>query len=193
MLMHIERSIDIALSEQPPEPFTAEAILVPLSSTESLIAVHGLGGYIDMLYGAVRKDSNDQRALESVHELISENIEDYRIRAKNLETALNPERAIHISRELAALSITYLMVGQKAHRTGVWLKGTAREVQLVEGFKEVMESDDLTFIERNDWAIRQTILNDRFWRQQLQSVRTHPRIIELREAIDESDHNLIEV
>jgi hypothetical protein len=190
MTMLLERSIDITLSEQPPEPATAEAVIVPLNTTESLVAARGLGKHIEVLYNSVRKNSDAERALLSVYELINDDIEDYRIKAMNLSAVLNPERSQRVPREQAALAITYLMVGQKAHRTGVWLKGKAREEKLIGNFKEVMKSDELTFFELNEWAMKQTVMNDRFWRQELQAVRTNPLIIELREAIETSDHQI---
>jgi hypothetical protein len=184
--------MDIILSEQPPEPASAEAILVPLSAPESRIAIRGLSRHINVLYKGVRRHSNHDRALLSIHELISEEIEDYRMRAMDLATALNPEHVKKGLRALAAWSIAYLINGQESHRNEEWTEDEAWVQKLKERFKEVMSSDELTFFELHEWALKQTALNDRFWRQQLQSVRSHPRIIELREAIETADH-LVEV
>lgn len=188
--MFFEKSLEIILSEQLPEPASAEAVVVPLSPSESIVAARGLSRHIDVLYKGVLRNSDPDRALLGIYEFIDTDIEEYRTRAKNLAISLNPDRCQKGHRSVAALAISYLVVGQELHRTGVWPDAKTQDDFHKEKFKEVMTSDELTFYELNEWAIKQTVLNDRFWRQELQGARTHPRIIELREAIETSDHSL---
>lgn len=183
-----ERSLDIALSEIPAEAGSVEVTIVPLCSTESLVAYRGLYQHIGVLYNAVREKSSNGRALLSVHEFIGDNIDEFRTRAANITSAINTERYHAEPRAFGALAMTYLVVGQRFHRTGVWLKGEAKEKKLKETFIDIMAKDDLDYLELLEWAKTQSYWNERFWRQELQAVRSHPVIAELREAIETSDH-----
>jgi hypothetical protein len=192
-MLKFERSLDLILAENPPEVSTMTTVVAPLSAHESLIASRGLWTQINVLYDAVLRTSNHSRALQSVYELIDEDVDQFRQRAHNLASALNPDRVKDESRVLAAAAIDYLILGKHSHKSGVWLKGKAREEQLIDQFNIIISTDELEFHELSEWAGKQTVSNDRFWRQQIQRASYNPHVAELREAIHESDHHPVEV
>jgi hypothetical protein len=189
-MLQFERSIDIALDTKPVAEKNGTLVVVPIKSTESLVAASGLGTYLGNLYGSVLKNSDrdHDRALKAVFDFISEDVEQFRSRAHNLQNALDPENGSTRRKAYTAAGISYLLRGLRSHKTGVWLKGQAAEDQLNGVFREVMEADGPMFYEYSQWAYKQSLKNGRYWRHQLESVRSIDLIQELREAIDESDH-----
>jgi hypothetical protein len=189
-MSQFERSIDIALKTDSPEMPQGTIIVVPIKSTESLVAARGLGVHLRLIHNKVSKNAGPARALDAVYEFISEDVEDFRLRADNIRRALEPEVETHGSRAYAAAAISYLLRGSRAHKKGVWLKGKIAEEQLVDTFRDVMGTDELTFDDYSRWAYTQSIKNGIYWRRQLETIRYEPIISQLREAIDRSDHYL---
>lgn len=191
-MLKFERSIDIVLNPSPALEFPSGVVsVVPIKSTESLVATRGLGTHLRIIHDkALTNGASPSRALEVVHEFISEDVEDFRLRADSIRRALEPEVELHGSRAYTAAAVSYLLRGSRAHKTG-WLKGRkAKEQQLIDAFKDIMGADQPTFDEYSRWAYTQSIKNGIYWRRQLEAVRQTPIISRLKEAIDESDHYL---
>ncbi len=190
-MLEFKRSIDIALSEHPAEGDPREMVVVPITADEALVASRGLGTHLDILYKAVLKKSDSDRALLAVYDFISDKVDGFRRRSYNLSVVLDPERAQPSeSRALAAAAISYLYNGSSSHRTGVWLRGKAREEQLMDTFHEVMTYNDTTYSNISKWGRKQSIRNTIHWRWQLEKIRSSEYVAQLREAIDESDRYL---
>ncbi|MGH7156841.1 MAG: hypothetical protein ACREGG_01900 [Candidatus Saccharimonadales bacterium] len=189
-----ERSIDIILSEKPAETGSVESVVVPLKSDESLVAARGLARHLDVIYTSVLRNSNADRALLAVYDLLAVDIDQFRDRAHNLYKFLTPKVVENPeSKSVAASAIAYLIFGKRSHSTGVWPRGKLREEYLIGDFRAIMAADKLTFHEYADWGIRQVVRNERYWRQQLEQSRSNAHVLELREAIQEADYRLVEV
>jgi hypothetical protein len=142
----------------------------------------------------VLKNSNPNRALFAVYDFLSEDVDKFRRQSYNLSIALDAERGqLSEFRAAAAAAITYLLNGSRSHKTGVWLRDGAKERRLIETFHRVMASDNLTFFELSEWGRKQAVGNTIYWRQQLEKIRGSKYATQLKQAIDESDHSLIEV
>lgn len=188
-MLKFERSIDIALSTKEPEEVFRAEVFVPISSTESKIALKGLNSYIRSLYGGVLDRSNPDRALFAVFEFLSEDADTHRRVSLLFQENLNPDKPeTDESRIEAAMALTYLLRGQKAHKENNWQRGIAGKRQLNKALIDVLGYDESDFIDSMEWGYRQTARNLRFWRRQLESLRSTDLIGELRQAIEESDH-----
>ena len=193
-MRRFEPSIDVALSTEPAEELVRTQVVVPITSTESLVASRGLAVHLDILYRSVAKNSDENRALMAIYDFLTEDIDKFRRQAYRLADALEPSSDSLVPPRTAgaALAVAILLSGQRSHRTGVWLKGNAKAKQLVEQFHEVLGTDTFTFYERAQWARTQTVRNTVYWRQELEKIRDNRYINLLRQAIDESDHQLEE-
>ncbi|MBX4191034.1 hypothetical protein KW794_03015 [Candidatus Saccharibacteria bacterium] len=189
-MVKIERSIDIVLSEHPPEEDFREPIVVPLTSDEALITSRGLARHIDILYKSVAKVTRDyDKALLSVYNFLEDDVDRYRQRVHNLSSALSPEKVQQFgSKAFAAAAISYLLTGEQSRKAGVWRQRSDRQKQLIEVFHQLMASDELTFFELQDWAGKQSSRNAVYWRRQLEGIRQNPYIVDIRQAVEESDH-----
>jgi len=193
-MLQFESSLSIALSTNPPEEGSREEIVVPITSTESLVASRGLATHLHVLYRGVLKNSDHDRAMFAIYDFLSDDMDTFRRRAYKFGDILDPDKAeTSDSKAKAAVAISYLQRGQRAHKTGVWLKGKANDEQLVQTYREVLSHDDLTFFEHRDWGYKQSVRNTIYWRQQLEKIRENAYVAELRQTIDESDHNQLEV
>ena len=190
----LERSLDIALNTAAVEPDRGETIVTPLSSTESLVAARGLATHISMLYDGVRKRADENTALLEVYNFIDDKVDGFRQRAYNLSGALTTELGqLTPQRALAAAAIVYFVYGQRAHKTGVWLKGKNLEEKLVGYYHNELALDDEAFDQDLKWASQRAVKNRIYWRKQLESVRQSPLIQRIRESIEQSDHKPIRV
>ena len=188
------RAIDIALDTKKPEPSSGNLVVVPVVPLESKVAGRGLALYVEKLYDAVYKNSDQDRALEEIFDFLSSDAEGFLSRSRNLQNALDPERQSSYSRAYSAAGIAYLLRGQRSHRQGEWTKKSkTAEKEVMDIFSEVRSADDLTFHEFAEWGYRQSVRNEIYWKRQLEGLRDTYHIGLLRDAIDESDHSLLEV
>jgi hypothetical protein len=188
------RAIDIALDTKKPEPSSGNLVVVPVVSLESKVADRGLALHIEKLYDAVYNNSNQERALEEVFDFLSSDAEGLLRRSRNLQNALNPERQSYHSRAYTAAGIAYLLRGQRSHRKGEWAKkGEPAEEEIMDIFSEVSSADDFTFHEFAEWGYKQSVRNEIYWKRQFEGLRSTYHVGLLREAIDESDHYILEV
>lgn len=192
-MLQLEHSIDIVLSDRPVEDNPQDGVIVPLIAQESLVVSRGLSQHLDIIYKGVLKHSDHHKALLVVYDFISDDVDKFRHQSYNLSAALAEKEQLSESRAYASAAIAYLLNGSRSHKTGVWLRGEAREKRLTETFHRTMASDNLTFFELSDWGRKQAIRNTIYWRQQLEKIRNGKYAAQLKQAIDESDHSRIEV
>lgn len=177
------------MSDKKHEGALVETIVAPLSSTESLVATRGLAVHLGLIYKKIEKKSDADHALLGIYSFLTKGVDNFRSQAMNVRSALDPSKeALAGHRFFAAAAIAYMLEGKHSHRTGVWLKGSNREMRIKQVFGDVLQVDDLTFYEHQEWARRQAIKNEIFWRQQLDIVRDSTYGQQLRNAIDQSDH-----
>lgn len=194
-MIRSESALEIVLNDKTPATPSRREVVVPLSSTEDLVAVRGLSAHLDVIYRAVLKNSkNPDRSLFAIYEFLSEDMEEFIGRARSFAEKLDLDKPeTTASRIQAAAAISQLIYGQRAHRTGVWLKGKAKEEKLFGVLSEVIGSGDERFYELQSWGYKSARRNLVFWRQELENARGSKHVVQLREAIDESDHDYFEV
>jgi len=189
-----EPSLDIALSTEPFDAGDIEIPVVPLTSTESLVATRGLAKHLDILYKGVAKKASKDRALLQVFNFLSKDMDAFRRRSMDIALVLNPDGPeLDPSRVSAAMALAALIRGKRSHQTGVWLKGKAANRQASAMVTELLDVNRLDFFEMAKQGHREAQKNNDYWEIELQKLRSNPYIERLREAIDESDHYLFEV
>lgn len=190
----IQDAVDSVISTKPVEFDPRQRLVTPITSTESLVASRGLVKHLEVLYQGVFKRSNEEKALLAVHNFLADDVNRFRRQSFNLGLTLNEERSKPSgSRARSSMVIGYLLFGQQSHKTGVWLKGAAAEQRLINSFHQILESDDLTFYEYDEWAGKRIVENLAYWNRQLEQVRGTAMAADLRQAIDRSTPTPIEV
>lgn len=186
-----EHSLDIFLSERPYEPDPRIIKPTPVTSQESTVVTRGLASHLEVIYSAVKRNADSDRALEEVFNALSNDIDRFRLQALSLSQAFEFENSgLEHSRAYTAGALAYLLRGHRAHRTGVWLRGQPAEDQLIGAYHDVMRTEQPVFEEMTTWGHQQSRANSLYWKKQLEQNRQHVFADKLRKAIDASDHHV---
>jgi hypothetical protein len=189
-----ESSVGILLSGKKHPGATVETIVAPLSSTESLVATRGLAVHLGMIYRKNEKKSGADNALLGIYSFLTKGVDNFRFQAMNVRNALDPSKeALAGHRFFAAAAIAHMLEGKHSHRTGVWLKGSHRDARVKQIYWDITQVDDMTFYEYQEWARKQAVKNEIFWRQQLDVVQDSTYGQQLIEAINQSDDQVVGV
>jgi len=190
----LESAIDIALSTEQPQANRVEISVIPLTSTESLVATRGLAKHIDKLYKAVARNANEDRALLQVFNFLSTDVQNFRRRSFDIARLLNPDGPdLDPSRAGAALAMASLIRGELCHKAHNWPKPKDTEQQTNAIVADLLDINGLDFFDLRKRHFDQARHNLIYWQYQLEDLRPNPYMVRLREAIEESDHGVDEV
>ncbi|MEX1995279.1 MAG: hypothetical protein WD887_00680 [Candidatus Saccharimonadales bacterium] len=186
----IASSMEILMADGPrcrpkAEPKRERSPIIAYNGSEDEVAMRGLWNHLNIVCSGVKKrTTNPEVPPRVVYNFLSNDLDKFRIEAHNSVAVLAKS---HQSRAYFAPIIAHTLFGFESRQSGTWLMREQKEERLVELFREVMGMEDEPAEEYMDWARRNNIFRGRYYFGELEKIRSHPVILDLLQAIEESD------
>lgn len=180
-------SVEILLGEDLAESYGRDFVITPLSAGEAYVAERGLPDRFRYYFD---REPDEEAGLRAVYNFLYTKIDRYRKEANNIAEALSGQRIM--PRQYRALAITSIMVAQEAERKGWPGKRSLTELQNLR-FQQAINFSNVEFEATRRQASAIAVENGLYWVDRITKSRSDAIAIGLRDAIETSGHDLIEV